>query len=37
MFAVCKNQDGGVSQLGKLQGEILTSFSGKGMILAVEV
>ena len=31
-------QDGGVSQLGKPQGEILTtSFSGKGMILVVEL
>ena len=31
-------QDGGMSQLGKPQGEILTtSFSGKGMILVVEL
>ena len=37
IFAVCKNQDGGVSQFEKLQGEILTtSFSGKEKILAVE-
>ena len=31
-------QDGGVSRLGKPQGEILTaSFSGKGMIVLVEL